>query len=98
LNESQYDILISKLAENNFAQPRWLKLKPAAIYSSIGQKELIRLAIARKIDGFQDLSLKTKPWIFDKESINQYRAKQVEEFNNNENEAIALDIVGSLNI
>jgi hypothetical protein len=98
LTEFQLDILAAKLAEQIFYQPRWLKLKSAAKYSSIGQKKLIQLAQLRKIDGFQDDSLKTKPWIFDKNSIDKYRSKQSEEFNNSENEKIALDIVGSLNI
>lgn len=99
MTEPQLDILAAKLAEKIFAQTRWLKLKTAAKYSSIGQKELIQLAREKEIDGFQDRRLKTKPWIFDKESIDRYRENQIAEFNDiSVNEKIALDIVESLDI
>jgi hypothetical protein len=91
--------IASILAEKLVCQPRWLKLKAAAVYSGIGQKELIKLAHKRKIDGFQDLELKTRPWLFDRISIDKYRTSQIEQYHSADaDEEIALDIVGSLNI
>lgn len=96
---SDLNIIASILAEKLSCQPRWLKLKAAALYSGLGQKELIRLARKRKIDGFQDTELKTKPWLFDRISIDKYRALQIEQYHNSDiDEKIALDIVWSLNI
>jgi len=93
------NIIASMLAERLVCQPRWLKLKAAALYSGIGQKELIRLAQIRIIDGFQDVELKTKPWMFDRLSIDKYRTSQIEKYHSADlDEEIALDIVGSLNI
>lgn len=98
MTEPQLDILALKLAEKILIQPRWMKLKAAAMYSSIGQKELIRLVQEGRIDGFQDSRLKTKPWIFDKNSIDEYRLKQIGDYNNSIDEDIAIEIVESLNI
>ena len=99
MTESDLNIIASMLVEQLACQPRWLKLKAAALYSGIGQKELIRLAQKRKIDGFQDLELKTKPWLFDRLSIDKYRSSQIEQYHDTDlDEEIALDIVGSLNI
>jgi len=96
---SELDILAAKIAEKITVQPRFLKLKQAAEYASIGQKELIQLVKDRKIQGMQDLTKKTKPWIIDRKSLDQYRVKQIELFQDGtmDNE-IALDIVESLNI
>lgn len=95
----ELDTLADKIADRISAPTRWLKLKSASKYASIGQKDLIQLALDKEIDGFKDLRLKTKPWIFDKNSIDKYRAKQVEEFNDtSDHEKIALDIVESLDI
>lgn len=80
-------------------QPRWLKLKAAALYSGIGQKELIKLARTRKIDGFQDFENGNKPWLFDRLSIDAYRTSQIEQYHSADlDEEIALDIVESLKI
>lgn len=48
----------------------------------------------------QDQSLKTKPWIVDKYSIDRYRENQIKEYQGNiaADEKIALDIVESLGI
>lgn len=69
---------------NNCAEnitPRWIKLVPAAKYSSIGQKRLKELA--RKpggiIVGYPDPDSKRGDWIFDRESIDKYRIRQVPE-------------------
>lgn len=98
MTNSELDIIAAKIAEKILFQPRWLKLKPAALYSSIGQKELIKLVENKKVAGFQDSSLKTKPWIFDKTSIDNYRIQQANKFNNDNNEQFALEIINGLDI
>ena len=55
---------------------RWITLREAAVYSSIGETRLVGLAKNGEIRGFQDASLKTKPWIFDIYSIDTYREAQ----------------------
>ncbi len=55
---------------------RWLNLKEAAKYSSIGQKRLILLAEDGSIRGFQDSDTKNRKWIFDRESLDSYRLSQ----------------------
>ena len=97
MNEIDLDIIASKLAEKLGVQPRWLKLKQAAIYSSIGQNKLILLSQIGKIKGFQDSDNKRKDWIFDKLSLDQYRLNQSKTDNNN-NKKIAFEIVNSLEI
>ena len=47
-----------------------------AVYSAIGRDRLVSLAKGKEIFGFQDSELKTQPWIFDRESIDEYRKKQ----------------------
>ena len=56
--------------------PRWLKLKQAVAYSAMSKRELIELATAEDIVGFQDPNSKCKPWIFDRLSIDKYRKEQ----------------------
>lgn len=56
--------------------PRWMSLRQAAQYSGWGEKKLIELASHRKISGFQDEELKTRPWTFDRDSIDNFRIKQ----------------------
>lgn len=96
MTENELDIIASKLAEKLGVQPRWLKLKQAAIYSSIGQNKLIKLSQIGKLLGFQDTDSKRKDWIFDKRSIDKYRLNQSKTDNNNRK--IALEIVNSLEI
>ena len=55
---------------------RWLKLKPAARYSSIGTQKLKRLAENGMITGFPDPDSGRGDWIFDRHSIDSYRAEQ----------------------
>jgi len=98
MNEFDLDIIASKLAEKLGVQPRWLKLKQAVLYSGLGKGELIRLVCEKQITGFQDNSLKTRPWILDKESLDDYRLKQAFAFNNTNDEQVALDIIESLDI
>lgn len=55
---------------------RWMKVKQAAHYSSIGQNRLKRLAGDGIIKGFQDPDSKRGDWIFDRISIDDYRNNQ----------------------
>jgi hypothetical protein len=55
---------------------RWLKLKPAARYSAIGTQKLKRLADDGVITGFPDPDSGRGDWIFDRRSIDSYRAEQ----------------------
>jgi len=55
---------------------RWLKLKEAAEYSSIGKQRLIAYAKEGHIKGFKDPDSKRGDWIFDRLSLDQYRESQ----------------------
>jgi len=55
---------------------RWLKLKEAALYSSIGRKRLVQLAENGKVTGFQDPDSGRGDWIFDRQSLDEYRLIQ----------------------
>lgn len=68
--------------QQNDILPRWMKLKDAARYSSIGEKRLKQLAIDQKIDGYQDPDDKRNGWIFDRLSIDQYRRRPLMETEN----------------
>ncbi len=57
-------------------ETRWLRLKDAAQYSSIGKQRLIDLANKSEICGFQDHSSGWNEWIFDRLSIDAYRERQ----------------------
>lgn len=94
----EIDILAAKIAERITTPARWMKLSQAVIYSSIGKERLIDLAKAQKIDGFQDLDLKSKPWIFDRDSIDSYRADQFSKNIRHEAEEFALDFMEKLRI
>ena len=61
--------------------PRWLKVKAAALYSGIGQQRLKSLALTGDIRGYQDQESGRKDWIFDKTSIDEYRLKPLHENN-----------------
>jgi len=75
------DILAVKLAEKLMFQPRWLKLKQAVLYANIGQKRLKALADDGEIVGYQDPDSKRGDWIFDKNSIDEYRLLPVRKTN-----------------
>ena len=59
-----------------FTSPRWLKLKQACQYSSIGKDRLKQLAEMGDIVGFQDPDSKRRDWIFDRLSLDAYRFRQ----------------------
>ena len=65
-----------KIMAENDVQPRWLKLKQAAKYSSIGEKRLVVLATQGRIKGCQDPDSGRNDWIFDRLSIDAYRERQ----------------------
>ena len=81
LTHSEIEILATKLAGMISVQPRWMKLKQAAGYSSIGEKKLKNLAEDREIDGYPDPDSKRGDWIFDKISIDKYRMKPIHKTN-----------------
>lgn len=67
------DILASKIAEKIKAVPvRYMTLKQAAIYSGIGQKQLIKMAESGQIRGRKIPREKRADWSFDKESIDTF--------------------------
>jgi hypothetical protein len=76
MNQVDIDILAEKIAIRLQPPGRWLKLKQAATYSNLGQKVLVSLAKKEIIVGFKDQHLKTKPWIFDRKSLDAYRERQ----------------------
>lgn len=91
--ENDIDILAAKLAERLTTVPRWMKLNQAVAYSNIGKDRLIALAKRGHINGGQDPDLKSKPWIFDRKSIDEYRAKQMSNSPQNDAEEFALDFI-----
>ena len=67
MNESQLDILADKIAARISITPRWMLLKQAVMYSNIGKARLIDLVKRKKIKGFQDTKLATRPWKIDRQ-------------------------------
>ena len=65
-----------QLSPNNIINPRWLKLKDAVLYSAIGKERIKQLALVGEIVGFSDPDSGRGDWIFDRESIDQYRLNQ----------------------
>ena len=75
VTNTDVDILADKIATRISAQPRWLKLRQAALYSSIGQKKLKSLAEKGEIVGYPDPETEKGVWVFDRLSIDKYRMK-----------------------
>ncbi len=73
------DILAAKIAER-IITPRWMTIKQAAAYSNIGQKRLKSLADTGEIAGYQE-DTGRGDWIFDKDSIDEYRSRPLAETN-----------------
>ena len=71
---------------------RWIKLKEATQYASIGKARLINLAVSGVIRGAQDTDSKRGDWIFDRSSIDAYREAQMNQFSAREK---ALEIMGA---
>ena len=55
-------------------QPRWIKLREAARYTSLGEKQLKELAKSVAITGGPDTESGRGDWIFDRVSLDAYRA------------------------
>lgn len=70
-------------------QPRWLRLKVAAQYASLGQKKLKDMAKAGTIAGYQDKDSGRGDWIFDRLSIDQYRENPLQSSQDNVAGALA---------
>ena len=98
LDTLEIDVLAAKLAERLAVVPRWMKLKQAVAYSNIRRDRLVTLAKRGQINGFQDMDLKSKPWIFDRESIDQYRSGQSTSDSHQEAEEFALDFMAKLRV
>ena len=90
MTESELEKLAAKIAER-IATPRWLKLSAAAKYSGYGVARLKTLALDGYIRGYQDPESTRGDWIFDKESIDEYRLLPC-----HSNDQQAVDILRSL--
>lgn len=90
MTDQDLDILAAKIAERITAK-RWMKLSAATMYSSYSRSKLLELAERKDIIGYQDPDSLRGDWIFDKESIDDYRLSHV--FAGREK---ALSILGSL--
>jgi len=54
---------------------RWLKLKAAAEYAAMNDKRLVELAKAGVVRGYKDPETKRGDWIFDRNSLDDYRER-----------------------
>ena len=71
--EQDLNILATKIAERiNNVSVRYMNLKQAAIYSGIGQKQLIKMVESGQIKGRKIKREKRADWSFDKESIDKF--------------------------
>lgn len=77
MTNTDLDILAAKIADRISSSPRWLGTKQAATYARIGKTKLKTLAKAGKIRGYPDPDSKRGDWIFDKQSIDEYRLEPV---------------------
>jgi len=55
---------------------RWLSLKEAARYAHLGRDRLKAAARSKLIRGFKDPDSKRGDWIFDRQSLDDYRNSQ----------------------
>ena len=81
MTNPELEYIAAKLADLLSVQPRWMKLKQAAAYSSIGEKRLKALADDGEIAGYPDPNSKRGDWIFDKISIDKYRMEPIAKMN-----------------
>lgn len=91
LNFEEISAIAHELSKLLIVDRRWLKLKAAAQYSMIGKDRLKTLAVEKKIIGYQDPDSTRGDWIFDKESIDNYRLSIIAK-----NKKKALSILNSL--
>ena len=66
------------IPEQASVDARWISLKEAAQYSNIGQKRLISLAESSAVVGFKDPDSGRGDWVFDRESLDEYRLNQAD--------------------
>lgn len=71
-----WDTIATKIAKR-IVTPRWLKLTAAVQYSSYSRFQLLKLAKKGFITGYQDPDSERGDWIFDKQSIDEYRISHV---------------------
>ena len=90
MTNQDLDMLAAKIAER-IAVPRWLKLSAAVQYSGYGRSKILSLAKKKRLIGYQDPDSERGDWIFDKESIDDYRLSH--HFTEKKN---ALSIIASL--
>ncbi len=80
MTESEIQKIAELIAQKVSLTPRWLKLTAAAQYAAINKDKLKRLATAGKVTGYRETDSCRGDWIFDKESLDEYRLQPV--FNN----------------
>ncbi len=90
LNSEEISAIAHELSKLLIVERRWLKLTAASQYASIGKDRLKTLASEKKIIGYQEPDARGD-WIFDKESIDNYRLSIVAK-----NKKKALSILNSL--
>jgi hypothetical protein len=59
---------------------RWMKLRFAATYAGINKDRLKQLAESGEIRGYPDPDNQRGDWIFDRNSLDEYRVNQRKEF------------------
>jgi hypothetical protein len=59
---------------------RWMKLRFAATYVGINKKKLKQLAEDGEIVGYPDPDNQRGDWVFDRNSLDEYRINQRKEF------------------
>ena len=59
---------------------RWMKLRIAATYVGINKDRLKQLAESGEIRGYPDPDNQRGDWIFDRNSLDEYRVNQRKEF------------------
>lgn len=81
MTPAELNKLATLIAEKVSTGQRWLKLSQATKYSCYGKDRLKKLAINNLIKGYQDPESKRGDWIFDKESIDEFRIGHMAEHN-----------------
>lgn len=90
MTQQEIEIFAAEIAER-ITTPRWMKLLAASKYSGYSRVQLKKLAKRKALIGYQDPDSKRGDWIFDKESIDEYRMSHV--YSSRQN---ALSIIDSL--
>ena len=57
--------------------PRWMSLRQAAGYGPYGEKRLVELIHDRKIRGCQLADNGKRPWVIDRDSLDEYVEAQM---------------------